>query len=399
MEAEQLIELANIFKENRDYITNEESAKLSLVLPFIKALGYDPKKPKEVRSEYSAEFTQGDGKKFADKMDFAIFDASGLKPLIVIETKSPNTDLRAKCQQLARYISQMQGLHFGIMTDGISYQFYGDLNETNRMDEEPFFMFSINDPKTDWVKVASFLSKFSRDSFNAETLITDAENSRYKQAMTDKLIKILSNPTDDDSFMKWLTTDIYTGKKTSGVMNRMNELAKDAIEPALRYVVNNIFAEWFKPVGQMEKGSSETVVKDISEKEKNTKVDQNNEKEDESRGIVTTEDELKIFEIVKEICIKAGYDENKLIYKDTINYFNVSYDKPTKWFIRFFGDSKRKNIITQIPTKEVIELAPGLDIEDAPPVFGISRIYISDVDQLRELEKIILRGIGMLVNG
>ena len=38
-------------------------------------------------------------------------------------------------------------------------------------------------------QVAKFLTKFSRESFNAETLITEAENARYRQEMIDKLVK------------------------------------------------------------------------------------------------------------------------------------------------------------------------------------------------------------------
>ena len=58
-----------------------------LVVPFIKLLGFDPGVPREVRLEYSADFTQGDGKKFSDRMDFAIFDPTGSKALMVIEVK------------------------------------------------------------------------------------------------------------------------------------------------------------------------------------------------------------------------------------------------------------------------------------------------------------------------
>jgi hypothetical protein len=132
------------------------------------------------------------------------------------------------------------------MTDGCTYDFYGDLESPNVMDSNPFFSFSLDDPKTDWVKVASFLSKFSRDVFNAETLVTDAENSRYRQAMVDKLARVLRAPGKDDDFMKWLTADIYSGKRTASVMARMAEIAKDAIEPALLRVMGDEFVEKLK---------------------------------------------------------------------------------------------------------------------------------------------------------
>lgn len=91
---------------------------MALVVPFIQLLGYDPNLPREVRPEFTADFVQGDGKKFPDRMDYAIFDKTGFKPLMVIETKPLGTDLASKANQLARYVSQLADLHFGIITDG-----------------------------------------------------------------------------------------------------------------------------------------------------------------------------------------------------------------------------------------------------------------------------------------
>ena len=143
MDANQLMELVQRFKDNRSFITNEETAKMALVMPFIRLLGYDPNNPKEIRPEFCAEFVQGDGKKYADRMDFAIFDMNGSKPLMVIETKPLGTDLLAKSQQLARYISQLPDLHFGIITDGCDYLFFDDLENPNQMDKKSFFSFSL----------------------------------------------------------------------------------------------------------------------------------------------------------------------------------------------------------------------------------------------------------------
>ena len=137
----------------------------------------------------------------------------------------------------------MPGLHFGVISDGCHYQFFGDLENQNKMDDAPFFTFSLDDPKTDWDKVAKFLTKFSWESFNAETLITEAENARYRQEMIDKLVKALKSPKDDEAFMQWLTADLYKGKRTVAVMVRLGEVARDSIEPTLLRVMSNEFIE------------------------------------------------------------------------------------------------------------------------------------------------------------
>ncbi len=137
----------------------------------------------------------------------------------------------------------MPELHFGVITDGCHYLFFGDLENQNVMDKEPFFTFALDDPKTDWGKVATFLTKFSRESFNAGTLITEAENARYRQAMIDKLARVLKAPGEDESFMQWLTSDLYKGKRTATVMARLGEVARDSIEPTLLRVMSNDFIE------------------------------------------------------------------------------------------------------------------------------------------------------------
>lgn len=402
MDAKHLLELAQRYQDNKNYITNEETAKVALVVPFIRLLGYDPGVPREVRLEFTAEFTQGDGKRLPDRMDFAIFDKTGTKPLMVIETKPLGTDLISKSQQLARYLAQMPELHFGIITDGCRYHFFGDLESPNQMDKEPFFSFSLDDAKSDWSKVANFLSKFSRDSFNAETLVTDAENSRYRQAMIDKLTSALKSPGADEAFLRWLTSDVYKGKRTQAVMMRLHEIAKDAIEPALLHVMGDEFVDKLKERISRAKdggkdiqahaavaaGGSDSTVKEAAVEESAARP-----------GIETTQEELDLFELVRTICEKNGANPDKVLHRDTVNYFNVSYERPTKWFIRFFSGARRKSIVTLVPVAEAAQLVQGFELEEAPATFGISRIYIDDVAQLWALAAVIIRSLELLQNG
>jgi hypothetical protein len=402
MNAEQLLNLAKFFHEQRAFITNEETAKMSLVVPFLRLLGYDSNSPREMRVEYTAEFTQGDGKRLPDRMDFAIFDKAGIKPLMVIETKPLGIDLKSKAQQLARYIAQLPDLHFGIMTDGCTYDFYGDLESPNVMDSNPFFTFSLDDPKTDWAKVASFLSKFSRDVFNTETLVTDAENSRYRQAIVDKLARVLRAPGKDDNFMRWLTADIYSGKRTVSVMTRMADIAKDAVEPALLRVMGDEFVEKLKERIHAAQAPNPEALSDPSTNdeisaEEPSKSSYNESPGSSRKGIVTTQLELDAYETVKALCLRAGYDEEQILLRDTVNYCNISYGRPTKWFVRFFGDSRRLNITTLVPTPQARELAPNFDVEESPQVFGTSRIYFNDIAQLQDLDPLILQSLGMLL--
>ncbi len=392
VDANQLLDLVSRYQQNRDFITNEETTKMALIVPFIRLLGYDPNDPREVRLEFCADFAQGDGKKHQDRMDYAIFDKSGLKLLMVIEAKPLGCKLDENSKQLARYIGQEPILHFGILTNGCIYRFFGDLDQPNVMDKKPFFEFSLDNPNTDWVRVGQLLSKFSRGTFNAETLVTDAENSRYRQAMTDKIATSLRNPAADEGFMKWLTSNVYTGNRTTKVMERLAELARESVEPALVSVLEDDFLDRLKQRFQRQPDTKETdeVIADKTKlKEEMSTLAPIGPKS----AIVTTEEELEFYEVVKEVCVSAGINAEDVLFRDTVNYFNVSYKRPTKWFIRFFGDAKRKNIVSPLSLEEAKELAPNFELEQAPPVFGKTRLYIDNVSQVRALKEFVLQSL------
>lgn len=424
MDANQLKNLVQTYEANKGYIINEEAAKMGLVVPFIRLLGYDPNLPKEVRPEYCAEFVQGDGKRQPDRMDYAIFDANGTKPLMVFETKTLGTDLASCSNQLARYIAQLPGLHFGVMTDGCHYRFYGDLENQNKMDNDPFFTFALDDPKTDWDKVAKFLTKFSRESFNADTLITEAENSRYRQEMIDKLAKALKSPSEDDAFMQWLTADLYKGKRTAAVMKRLGDVARDSIEPTLLRVMSNEFIERLReglqrtldnekdktaapgpPKGSFAAKADEKSNEGLASASsslgsaaalKPWEIRRQREATLADPLIEKTDEKQEFLRIVREACVSLGAAPEAILGKDTTYYFNVSYNKPTFWFVRFFGDTKRKNITTLVPVEEALRLTNGIEIEQAPEAFGVSRIYVNDIAQTRDLRPIFGRSLEIL---
>jgi hypothetical protein len=111
---------------------------------------------------------------------------------------------------------------------------------------------------------------------------------------------------------------------------------------------------------------------------------------------VTTDEELEFYRIVREICVKSGATAETILYKDTVNYFNVSFSRPTRWFVRFFGDTKRKNITTLVPVEEASQLAKGFEIEQAPEAFGLSRIYINDVAQAWDLKPLLIKSLEII---
>jgi hypothetical protein len=86
------------------------------------------------------EFTADIGKKKNEKVDYAIV-VDG-KPIILIEAKNHTESLDRHKTQLERYFTVTDS-KFGVLTNGIEYRFYSDLEKENVMDNSPFFTINL----------------------------------------------------------------------------------------------------------------------------------------------------------------------------------------------------------------------------------------------------------------
>ena len=121
----------------RQHLATEEATKNALVLPVINALGYNVFDPTEVVPEFVADV----GTKKGEKVDYVIMRDG--KPAILIECKAAGSRLNLNhASQLFRYFATTDA-RFAVLTDGIEYQFYTDIEAPNRMDSHPFFEFSM----------------------------------------------------------------------------------------------------------------------------------------------------------------------------------------------------------------------------------------------------------------
>ena len=116
----------------KDNLLTEEATKTALIMPFINALGYDVFNPLEVLPEMCCDI----GTKKGEKIDYAIMKDG--EPVILIECKHWAQDLNLHDNQLLRYFNVSKA-KFGVLTNGITYRFYTDLAEPNKMDEKPFW--------------------------------------------------------------------------------------------------------------------------------------------------------------------------------------------------------------------------------------------------------------------
>lgn len=125
-------------EKQRNTISTEEATKTSFIMPFLKELGYDVFDATEVIPEFTADV----GIKKGEKVDYAI--ALDNKIVMLVECKMLGSKLDANVEsQLHRYFHATEA-RIGILTDGLVYKFYTDLEELNKMDNKPFLEFALN---------------------------------------------------------------------------------------------------------------------------------------------------------------------------------------------------------------------------------------------------------------
>lgn len=282
-------------------LATEEATKTALIMPFFTLLDYDVFNPLEFIPEFVADV----GTKKGKKVDYAIMKDG--KPVILVEAKAVDDTLTKHDAQLFRYFTVTEA-KFTILTNGIVYKFYTDLEEKNKMDEKPFLEINILD-MTD--AQMSELKKFIKDSFDIDTIFNTASELKYTSLIKSQLTNQLNNPSDD--FVRFLINDFYSGVKTSNVVERFKPIVKKSFQQ----FVNDFMNDKIKSIlANNEEKQDEEVAEDI---EAVVEIDT---KDVEESRIVTTEEEIQGINIVKSILAEIVPIED-ITYKDVERYCGI----------------------------------------------------------------------------
>jgi len=224
---DKIRELSARIPKQLDHIQTEEATKNALVMPFISALGYNVFDPTEVTPELCADV----GIKKAEKVDYAILRDA--KPAILFECKHHATDLgKVQASQLYRYFSVTEA-RFGVLTNGLLYWFYTDLEAPNKMDEKPFFEFNMLDVREAAVEE---LKKFSKSAFDLDDILTTASELKYTREIKRLLVEQMQEPTEE--FVRFFASQVYSGRMTQGVREQFTQLTKQAFKQLLNDQIN-----------------------------------------------------------------------------------------------------------------------------------------------------------------
>ena len=326
---DQIKQLSKKAANIKETLQTEEATKMSLIVPFFKMLGYDVFNPDEFVPEYTADV----GIKKGEKVDYAIIQDG--QPIILIEAKWCGENLDRHSSQLFRYFGTTKA-KFAVLTNGLVYKFFTDLEEPNKMDEKPFLEIDILNPKE--TKIAE-LKKFHKSNFNLEEIFSTASELKYSNEFKNILSQELQDPTDD--FIRFFLNKTYSGRLTQNVV--------DKFKPILKKSLNNYISELMNEKIKAALGTDDEKSKATDNiPEKAAEVIQ--EEHNKSSEIITTDEELEAYFIIKNL-LKDIVPMTDITYRDTISYINILYkDNGRKWICRLVLTDNKK--ILYIPNED-----------------------------------------------
>lgn len=266
--------------------------------------------PTEVIPEYTADV----GTKKGERVDYAIMKDG--TPVMVFECKHAASDLTEdNASQLYRYFTATD-TRFGVLTNGVLYRFYSDLDQPNLMDSRPFFEFNILNFTPHTVEE---LKRFTKQSFDLAGTIEAATDLKYTKEIKRVLADQTRRPYND--FVLFIISEVYKGRRTKAVREQFADLTKRAFDQFINDRINDRLKSALEREQASESGPAE-----------DTPIEETPAAAEDDSGVVTTMEEIEAYNVVKAI-LRDMVDVKRIVMRDQKMFCAVLLD-----------DNNRKNI-------------------------------------------------------
>jgi len=346
---DQLANLASRAQKQISHIQTEEATKTALIMPFINALGYNVFDPTEVVPEFICDI----GTKKGEKIDYAIMRDG--KPIILFECKHVGGDLNINhASQLFRYF-HVTDARIAILTNGIHYKLFTDLEQANKMDERPFMEFDLfNFQEND----VSEIKKLSKADFSIDDMLFAAYNLKYMRAFKKYFEEQFNQPSAE--FIHFISKQIYDGTLTPKLKEQFSVLVHRSFHQFLNDKIT------MRLRSAMLDTTSSTLVVEIPTPALTETTQPQAVTEAVDKEIDTTVEETEGFMIVRAI-LRKNVAVSRVVMRDVQSYCGILLD-----------DNNRKPIcrLHFNSSKKYVTL---FDVE------GGERVDITSLDNLYEL--------------
>ncbi len=369
-----IVQLTERIRKQKDNINTEEATKNAFIMPLIAALGYDVFNPFEVIPEMDCDLVRKKG----EKIDYAIIKEES--PILLIECKHCKQDLNLHDTQLQKYFVASKA-RFGVLTNGIEYRFYTDLEKANIMDEKPFLIINMIDLSDADIEQ---LKKFHKSYYNEEDVLSTANELKYTTEIKSILNSEFTSPTPD--FVRFFARQAYTsGQITYKVIDMFTPLVKKSISSVINDIISDRLNTAIKN-GEQDANSlptDDSTSVSVPNGDAVDKLPDGVVYMDKEAGIVTTREELDAYNIVRSI-LRKSVDAARITYKDYKTYFVVNLDN-SQWFwiCRISIGARKKQI--GIPVDQY-KRCKWILIDNVDDIFKYA-------DKLEESLKMAMKGI------
>lgn len=344
---ERVYDLATKVRQHKAAIETEEATKNAFVMPFIgSVLGYDVFNPSEVIPEFTADV----GVKKGEKIDYALVHGGQVQ--ILVECKKVTEPLKIQhSSQLFRYFA-VTNARVAVLTNGEVYEFYTDLDAPNKMDEKPFLVLDL--AAIDATLLPE-LAKLTKESFDLDSVINAAGELKYIGQIKRALAAEFRAPSSE--WVKFFASRVYEKSVTVKVREQFETLVPKAATQFLTEQVNERLKTALgddavaaqapnlpAPVRTTTVAVAEVPAGEVEEA-------------DATKLVVTTDEEIEGFQIVRAIvCSEVAVE--RIAARDTQTYFGVLLDdnnrKPVArlWFNRtqkYLGVFDESKTETRLP--------------------------------------------------
>ena len=337
-------------REFADHVKgNEQATKKSLIEPLFTILGYDLNDPRECVPEHREDFGRN---RSAKPVDYAFLQ--GGKPVFFVEAKPVDRRLSGHDEQLADYFAKAPGSKLGILTNGVHWRFFTDLENDNVMDRKPFVEWQVlSEEPPPW----DFLTLLQKSQFNVELIRTFAQKRRTQNLLVEELARLLEPAPE---FIKLAIANIETRYLKESVVESWKPVVKAAIE------------EWAKQqrLSTVLSGATTGCV---------------GEAKPPKKPIVTSQAELDGFATVQRLL-----GSNRPVeYEDTPSFFKIHLPGKAFWAVcrlENFGE-KKPRVRLPLPAETAVPLVPSLSV--VPSGQRWCRISLNDIAELELLGQVL----------
>lgn len=202
------------------------------------------------------------------------------------------------------------------------------------MDKLPFIEIDIEKAKD--VQIEE-LKKFHKSYFEVENILSSASELKYMSELRNVIKNEFQSPTSE--FVKFLSKKVYSGIITQKILDQFSDLVKRSISLYVNDIISdrlNVAIQSTENNEVKKENASENQIKDATEN---------------SSKIITTEEELEGFYIVKSI-LRKYIDSDRITYRDAQSYFSIFIDDNNrKPACRLYFNTSKKYIGIFTPEK------------------------------------------------